>query len=689
MRHGSPAMLSLRIILGGMFGATALAAALAVGLLVGHDASKRLQSQIGHSLAETAAQMRDKLDRAMFERWRDLHVAATLPAIRDPDTPPEARRRVVGTLRDTYGDYAWIGFVDTGGIVTAATAGLLEGEDVGLRPWFQEGLKRPFVGDVHEALLLARVLPVVTDEPQRFVDVAVPVRAADGRVAGVLGAHVSWAFAREIERSMLALAPDRAETDILVIAENSRILLGPGASQDAVLDPAERDDLSPATGPKLATWADGRTYLSAASHSLGFRDYPGLGWTVLVRQDAAVALAPVRELQRRIALWGLAVACGLAALGWIAADGIARPLRILTQAAELDPSRETAGIPLVTGYKEVQALSGSLRRLVDNLRAGEERFRLTLQDSPISVYQCDRDLRYVWIHNPYPLFSPEDIVGKRDEQLLPPGQAAELVAFKQAILDTGVQGRKEISLDLGGDRRDLELIAEPLRDRDGAVTGLTIVRIDITDRKAAEARQNLLMNEVNHRVKNTLMVIQSIARNSLRSANSLDRFGQAFEGRLHALSATHNILTQRVWEGADLRTILEKELEPYRVDEAPRFAVAGPAVDLGPETAVSLALCFHELATNAAKYGALSCPGGRIAIEWQAAGEQEAKLLRFRWREEGGPAVVPPASRGFGTRLLDAEIRRSLGGELTLAYEETGLRCSLAVPLGSRSLAAA
>ncbi|HEY8616789.1 PAS domain-containing sensor histidine kinase [Phenylobacterium sp.] len=211
-------------------------------------------------------------------------------------------------------------------------------------------------------------------------------------------------------------------------------------------------------------------------------------------------------------------------------------------------------------------------------------------------------------------------------------------------------------------------------DPQGRAVRLLSVQTDITDRKRDETRHRLLLNELNHRVKNTLATIQSIAAQTLRNAASLAQAQADFENRLLALSRTHDILTRRTWEGATAAEIAEGAIQPYGPE---RFRCEGPTVDLPPQTALSIAMALHELGTNAAKYGALSAPGGRVEIGWTA----ETAGLRLTWRERGGPPVAPPTRRGFGSRLLERGLARELGGGVRLTFDPQGVVCEIFAPL--------
>jgi PAS domain S-box-containing protein len=202
------------------------------------------------------------------------------------------------------------------------------------------------------------------------------------------------------------------------------------------------------------------------------------------------------------------------------------------------------------------------------------------------------------------------------------------------------------------------------------------VTVDITDRKDAEERQALLAREVDHRARNALALVQSIVR--LTKADTIKSYTSAVDGRIGALSRAHTLLAQSRWQGADLARLVEEELAPYRTGEGERISATGPDVSLEPRTAQTLALALHELSTNAAKYGALSALSGRVKLTWELRSDQ----LVLHWVESGGPATTPPASPGFGIRVISASIERQLEGEARFDWIPEGLHCSLAVPRG-------
>jgi PAS domain S-box-containing protein len=274
-------------------------------------------------------------------------------------------------------------------------------------------------------------------------------------------------------------------------------------------------------------------------------------------------------------------------------------------------------------------------------------------------------------------FEAHEMIGQPIMSIVPP----ELRAEEDEILAKLRQGERvknyeteRISQD--GRRVSISLSASSLRDEKGHIIGITKVGRDITERKQAEQLQQLLLNELNHRVKNTLATVQAIAQQTVRTAKSPGDFVVSFTARLQALSKAHSLLTQSAWQGADLLSLIREQL----LDE--RVSYAGPSVVLEPQVALHLSMVLHELGTNARKYGALSMPRGRVSLKWsvQATRAHDDPTLILNWQERDGPAVKAPTKRGFGTSLIQQSIQAH-GGDVIVDYGSEGVSCEIKVPL--------
>jgi two-component system, chemotaxis family, CheB/CheR fusion protein len=221
---------------------------------------------------------------------------------------------------------------------------------------------------------------------------------------------------------------------------------------------------------------------------------------------------------------------------------------------------------------------------------------------------------------------------------------------------------------------------QAIYDAGGQVEGMIGVIQDITARKRDEERQNLLIRELHHRVKNTLATVQAIVGSTARTSASIDEFYKAFVGRIVSMAHTHSLLTEDEWQTASLRDLLADELRPYD-ESGGRIRLEGPPVELPSELAVPIGMAIHELTTNAAKYGALSQRGGRIEVTWAVDSANGKRRLRLHWTERGGPPVEPPKRQGFGSRLLQRVLTTQLQAEVTVDFAPEGLRLSMSAPL--------
>jgi two-component sensor histidine kinase len=246
----------------------------------------------------------------------------------------------------------------------------------------------------------------------------------------------------------------------------------------------------------------------------------------------------------------------------------------------------------------------------------------------------------------------------------------------------GETSRSDIEMRMAGDSRmAIDFQVAPLRDAAGRVTHLIPSAVDITERKRSEEAKMLLAREVDHRAKNALAVVQSVL--TLTRTDDPAAFKKAVMGRIAAMALAHTLLARENWNGADLRALLGEELAAYRGGGGLEAAVQidGPLVGLAPGAAQAVAMAIHELATNAAKYGSLSAPGGALDLSWKI--DQANDRLRLRWTETGGPAIAtPPVGRGFGSRVIRTTIHDQLGGEVAFEWQPTGLVCLMDLPLG-------
>ncbi|MFT3809081.1 MAG: HWE histidine kinase domain-containing protein [Micropepsaceae bacterium] len=277
-----------------------------------------------------------------------------------------------------------------------------------------------------------------------------------------------------------------------------------------------------------------------------------------------------------------------------------------------------------------------------------------------------------------------DLVGTRVRDSLPDIAAQSFMDWLNQVYRTGtpVSGNGvPVRIERPGHAAAdhfVDFAFHPIFEREGLVKGIFVQGMDRTKDVEAEQRQRILLDELNHRVKNTLATVQSIAKQTLKDTESPAAARGAFEARILALSHAHDLLSRSSWAGADLRTILTRELRPYGSERAD---LDGEPVRLTPRAAVALGMVAHELATNAAKYGALSNGEGRVMAAWRLEAGKTGKTLNLDWRELGGPKVSPPSKRGFGSRLIRMSLEGELGGSTDLRFDPDGLTCNISIPI--------
>lgn len=280
------------------------------------------------------------------------------------------------------------------------------------------------------------------------------------------------------------------------------------------------------------------------------------------------------------------------------------------------------------------------------------------------------------------LFEIEDFDGRNRHKYWPDMWPAESRAAVEHALHRAMAGEasafRAICPTARGALRWWDTTVSPILEQ-GRVTRVLATSRDVTGEMRAEAQRQLLVNELNHRVKNTLATVQSIASQSLRNAGVDHAVRAAFEGRLMAIAATHNVLTDENWSAASLRQIIDGSVTPYRTHPH-QLTIGGDDLMVSPKPAVVMALAFHELAINALKYGALSAEDGHVDIHWSIEAGQR---LNIEWIEHGGPAVRPPERRGFGSRIIELALPNELGGQVDIDYRVEGLRCQIRSPLAA------
>lgn len=363
-----------------------------------------------------------------------------------------------------------------------------------------------------------------------------------------------------------------------------------------------------------------------------------------------------------------------------------RPIRGKEAIAERPDGSRVPFIPFPTPiYNESGALIGAVNMLVDitdRKRAEEATQRLAsiveLSDDAI----VSKDLNGIittWNAGAERIFGykPEDVIGKSITILIPANQVDEEPTILQRIRrGERIDHYETVRRRRDGTLIDVSLTVSPIKDSQGNIVGASKIARDITERKRNEAQLTILAGEAEHRAKNVLATVQAAVH--LSNADTPEALKNAIEGRIQALAKVHNLFVQSRWTGADIRSLVAQELSPYHKESEARIQSSGPNLLLDPNRAQTIAVSLHEMATNAAKYGALSNSKGRIEIEWSRTTNGR---LTLHWREIDGPKVKPPTRRGFGTRVMESMIRGQLKGRMHFDWRPDGLICEIDIPL--------
>ena len=358
------------------------------------------------------------------------------------------------------------------------------------------------------------------------------------------------------------------------------------------------------------------------------------------------------------------------------ADTTSVPVKVWTRAISIDDSNVTTLVTLT---------DLSMHRRAEQIAAAERFARSVLEQATEAIVVLSPGGHITHASALAEELAEQPPVGCTFSKAFPleaqsADQAGTLARFSAESLDRLLAAKPfhGVEVKLRGERlsnRSFLLSAGPLYDDNKACVGSIVTLTDITERKHAEEQQAMLVAELNHRVKNILAIVRSVASQTAGSSSSLDGFTAAFSGRLKAVALAHDILTETRWIGTGLKDLLSAVLSPYHSVDSRRVTIDGPAILLPADALLPLSMAFHELATNAAKYGALSSEDGRIDITWRLAGA--GQTVELVWLERDGPKVELGSSSGFGTRLIDRVIAYDLDGGSEFDFDPLGLRCTL------------
>jgi PAS domain S-box-containing protein len=318
-----------------------------------------------------------------------------------------------------------------------------------------------------------------------------------------------------------------------------------------------------------------------------------------------------------------------------------------------------------------------LASLASQLAEANRRFEKALDGSLTTVFEQDLDLKYIHVVNPSPGFKPDFFIGKSDDELFPEEDQLKLIPVKKKVLETGESAVIEFDMDMNGVNRSYNMRMEPSRDKEGRITGLIGISIDLTHKRENERQMHLVMRELTHRSKNLLAVIQAMARQTAARSDNTEEFVESFAARLQAMAASHDLLVSQSWYGADLKELVLAHLAQSIDPGSPQIEIVGDPHSITADAAQNLGLALHELTTNAAKYGALSVLGGKLSVSWTTVDGR----IRLVWKERGGPEVVPPRRNGFGRMLLERLVGPALDGDVTIDFAPEGVSCVIEFPV--------
>tara|TARA_R110002072_G_scaffold58144_2_gene148719 strand:- start:14592 stop:15995 length:1404 start_codon:yes stop_codon:yes gene_type:complete len=363
-------------------------------------------------------------------------------------------------------------------------------------------------------------------------------------------------------------------------------------------------------------------------------------------------------------------------------DEAGRVTHILQHTVDISELHELRGMrEQMRVYERAERVETRNRNLSEEAR----RLRNLLENTPgFTAVLLGAELRFAMANAAYRrLTGNRPLVGLTIEQALPEVVDQGFVEILDEVFRTGKPyfGRQEpiflrMQADAEPEQVYLEFVYQPIMDGDRQVTGVFVQGHDVTEEVEAAQRQTLLIHELNHRVKNTLAIVQGLAQQSFGLDESNRSGRDAFAARLGALSAAHNLLTSCNWESAEVRSLIQGSLAAALGNAAERCELDGAEIVLRPQQAVALAMIVHELATNALKYGALSVPDGRVAIQWVTETVGETVSVELDWKESGGPPVAAPQSKGFGSRLIQSGLG-GRNGAVSIEYERSGLHCHI------------
>ncbi len=677
---------SLRQVLWGLVLALTLPAILVAG--AGLYSSYRAEQQsMDLRLRETTRALASSLEREIGKTEAALRILALSPSLRSGDFAGFYEQAKQADLAAP----SWIALFDTRGRVllnTRVPYGTPLQDSVRL-----ETLRR--VQQTREAELSDLYVGPATG--QTMVTLDVPVITGDE-----VGYVLSTAIGPEVFQRLIADQRLPGDWNAAVLDRSGRIVARSRFPERFVGQPAR-----PALLQAIAASPEG--YIANVSlEGIPVRSYfsrsQAYGWSFVIGLPSAELTASLERSLFWILILAAVILVGILLAAFLSRS-IARPVDQLVAAAqalgrgEAMPVSTTHVQEFDTIQKALGEAASSIREqkhdreeALERIAESEARLRLALDVGHLGsweytpstgIYESSPICRMNYGRRPDESFTFEDLVSS----IHPEDRQKQAEAFAQAMAN-----RTDLHVEYrvfwpDGSEHWMRVRGRTRVGPDGELLMVGFSQ-DITERRLAEDRQALLLHELNHRVKNTLATVQSIASMTRRSAGDDPAAWGAFLDRLQGLAKTHDLLTSSQWTGALLEDVLRNELDPYQDPLGQRIRLRGPRINLQPSAVLALGLAIHEMATNATKYGSLSVPDGRVSVMWAVTRGSAPPALLVEWVESGGPLVRPPERQGFGTKLIQRGLAQQLGGEIKLDFLPTGVRCIISFPLRSVALGA-
>lgn len=690
LAKGFPWRWGLRERVGVSLAALLVAATFALSLLLAAHARTAHLALATDNLDALSSQMARELSHGLDRFGREIQLQAGRPMFSNPASTPQQMRRELEEIQKIYPEFAYLSVVDvTTATVVAATGGIFEGGSAKGREIFEEGRKRLFFADVHDAIRLANFLPKnLSGEPARFLDIASPILGEDGKATRVLAAHLSWEWTKDMKDHVLAPVETRRKVQIMLVDTGGRVVLPPDGATPVGKPFTEL--LGAAASGRARAWSDGRDYLSAEVPTFATGASPGLGWRVVARQPMSVALAGAESLRTYFLAGGLALGLLSAAIGWLLAARIVRPVEDLARdAAALGPGTNLRssgdGEP-----PEVVAVRAAFQRVAGDALAQAERLMGELETiyegGPVGLCVVGPDMRYaranqVWAE----AFGFEAVGGSGSDRFadLAPQALADAV---RNVFAMGTAWSAEVSTGLGDAERAWQTVLAPVPGPDGRPAAVSVVATEVTELRRAERalrladeRKTQFISMLAHELRNPLAPV----RNGLEVLNRGPAEPQARRMRemmgkqiAHMVRLIDDLLdvsrvslgkvTLRV-ENVSIADICESAVESVRHSVMERSQDLATEIDpllpmlKGDRVRLEQVVC--NLLSNASKYGK---QGGRVTLTAKRIGG----LARITVEDDG---------RGIPADFLPRVFELFAQGEASLDRSEGGLGIGLAL----------